>query len=82
LGNQDLFEDSHMIERGFIIEVDHPDTGRRQHTSQPWTMSRTSNRSLPRAPLLGEHTAEVLQSVCGYSPEEVERLKADGVVVC
>ena len=62
LSNQDLFEDPHMIERGFIIEVDHPDAGRRKHTSQPWTMSRTSNRALPRAPLLGEHTAEVLQN--------------------
>lgn len=82
LGNQDLFEDFHLIERGFIIEVDHPDGGRRQHTSQPWTMSRTSNRALTRAPLLGEHTAEVLQTVFGYSPEEVERLKADGALVC
>jgi benzylsuccinate CoA-transferase BbsF subunit len=78
LGNKDLFEDAHMIERGFIIEVDHPEAGRRQHTSQPWTMSRTPNRTLARAPLLGEHTIEVLQSVLGYSPEEIEQLKAAG----
>jgi benzylsuccinate CoA-transferase BbsF subunit len=80
LGNKDLFEDPHMIERGFMIEVDHPEVGRRKHTSQPWTMTGAKDRALHRAPLLGEHTAEVLQSVFGYSPDEIERLKADGAL--
>jgi crotonobetainyl-CoA:carnitine CoA-transferase CaiB-like acyl-CoA transferase len=80
LGNQDLYEDPHMIERGFVIEVDHPEVGRRKHTSQPWTMTGTPDRALRRAPLLGEHTAEVLQSVFGYSPDEIERLKTDGAL--
>ncbi len=35
---------------------------------------------MARAPLLGEHTAEVMQSVFGYRADEIERLKAQGVL--
>ena len=50
---------------GFYAQNGHPEVGRRKHTSQPWTMTGTSNRALSRAPPLGEHTAEVLQGVLG-----------------
>jgi len=80
MSNRDLFEDPHLIERGFIVDVDHPETGRRKHTGICWTMSGTPNRKMTRAPLLGEHTDEVMQSVFGYSTGEIERLKAEGVL--
>jgi crotonobetainyl-CoA:carnitine CoA-transferase CaiB-like acyl-CoA transferase len=78
LGNQDLFEDPHLIERGFVTEVEHPEIGRRLHTTQPWTISGNSDRGLPRAPMLGEHTVEVLESVFGYSPDQIKELAAAG----
>jgi len=80
LGNQDLAEDHHLIERGFIVEHDHPEVGRRKHSGICWSMSGTRGRVLARAPLLGEHTGEVLQSVFGYRADEIERLKAQGVL--
>jgi formyl-CoA transferase len=33
-----------------------------------------------RAPLLGEHNAEILGKVCGLGAEELAKLKADGVL--
>ncbi len=48
LGNQDLFEDPHMIERGFIIEVDHPDAGRRQYFAALDHVAHFQSRSDPR----------------------------------
>ncbi len=80
LTNQDLADDPHLIERGFLIEVDHPEVGRRKHPGICWRMSATPNRSMTRAPLLGEHTSEVLQSVFGYTNDEVEGLTAAGVL--
>jgi crotonobetainyl-CoA:carnitine CoA-transferase CaiB-like acyl-CoA transferase len=31
-------------------------------------------------PILGEHTAEVLSKLLGYSPDEIEELRREGVV--
>ncbi len=43
----------------------------------PTATSRSSGRG--RGPLRGEHTAEVLTSICGYAPEKVRSLAAAGV---
>jgi len=32
------------------------------------------------APLLGQHNAEILTEVLGYTPEQAQELKQDGVV--
>ena len=37
-----------------------------------------SPTEVQRAPLLGEHTTEVLAGLLGLSPEEVAHLKRDG----
>ena len=80
MSNQDLADDPHLIERGFIVEVDHPEVGRRKHTAIPWRRSGTPNPTMPRARLLGEDTDAVLQSVFGYTANELEHLKAEGVL--
>ena len=36
--------------------------------------------TVTRPPLLGEHTQEVLGALCGVDPDEVKRLREDGVV--
>ncbi len=32
------------------------------------------------SPLLGEHTAEILREVMGYSEKDLEQLRAEGVI--
>jgi formyl-CoA transferase len=39
-----------------------------------------SPAAVTRPPLLGEHTAEVLAALCGASGDEVQKLRAQGVV--
>ena len=39
-----------------------------------------SPTEVTRAPLLGEHNAEILGKVCGLGAEELAKLKADGVI--
>jgi crotonobetainyl-CoA:carnitine CoA-transferase CaiB-like acyl-CoA transferase len=80
MSNRDLADDPHLIERGFIVDVDHPEVGRRKHTAIPWRLAATSNPTMTRAPLLGEDTDAVLQSVFGFSADEVEELRTQRVL--
>src|SRR5690606_1853535 len=56
---EDLFRDPHFRERGFFVEVEHPVVGTLEYPGAPFRMQETPWRS-GRAPLLGEHTREVL----------------------
>jgi crotonobetainyl-CoA:carnitine CoA-transferase CaiB-like acyl-CoA transferase len=66
--------------RGFLEEVDHPVTGASRHSTLPIRFSRGPDRfHRGRAPLLGEHTDEVLRGL-GVSDEELAELEAQGVI--
>src|SRR5258705_13096410 len=45
--NRDLAESAHLRERGYFVEHDHPEVGRRIHAGIPWRM--TANTSTVRA---------------------------------
>jgi benzylsuccinate CoA-transferase BbsF subunit len=78
--NKDLFEDPHLLERGFFVELEHPEVGQRRHTGPPWRMDRTPNRVERPAPILGHDTDDVLTKVLGYSAEEVAKLREAGAL--
>jgi crotonobetainyl-CoA:carnitine CoA-transferase CaiB-like acyl-CoA transferase len=66
--------------RRFFEEVDHPVAGTARHSTLPMRFSRGPNRFHRRpAPLLGEHTDEVLRGL-GVSDTELARLREDGVI--
>ncbi len=75
----DIFDDPQLREREYFTLLDHPEAGRLEYPGPPFKLSETPAR-LRRAPLLGEHTAEVLTGRLGYSPEDVVILRQRGVV--
>lgn len=66
-----VFDDPHVQARGMVTEVNHPTLGTTRILGSPLKMSATPPYVDRRAPLLGEHTVEVLTSL-GFSPEEIE----------
>ncbi len=56
------------------VEVDHPVLGPVRSLGTPLKMSATPLDPRRRAPLLGEHTAEVLAGL-GYSTAEIAALR-------
>ena len=80
LSNKDLANDPHLRERGFLVELDHPEVGRRLHTGIPWTMSGTPCRVRNPAPLFGADTDEVLRTSLGFSAERMKALDKTGVI--
>ena len=80
LSNSQIIRDPHLIERGFCIEDDHPDTGKRTMAGFSWHLSRTPGRDLRHAPLLGEHNEEVFCGLLGMSKDEVDDLVSRGII--
>ena len=66
--------------RGTLVECDHPVAGRIRLVGPPVRMSETPGAVRAPAPLLGEHTAEVLKTRLGLSEDELERLRSERVI--
>ncbi|MBI2165627.1 MAG: CoA transferase [Chloroflexi bacterium] len=74
----EVYRDPHLLERGMITEVEHPTAGRLQQLGIPVKLSLTPGRVRRSAPLLGQHTVEVLHEF-GFAREEVSSLLQKGV---
>jgi crotonobetainyl-CoA:carnitine CoA-transferase CaiB-like acyl-CoA transferase len=66
--------DPHLRAREFVIEVDHPRAGLTRATGFPVRLSATPARLRRPAPVLGEHTAEVLTEL-GLSEADIDDLR-------
>jgi crotonobetainyl-CoA:carnitine CoA-transferase CaiB-like acyl-CoA transferase len=77
---EDVFRDRHLLAREMLVETDHPVLGRLRTLGTPIKMSGAPLNPRRRAPLLGEHTDEVLRSV-GYGEEAIADLRKRNVVM-
>jgi crotonobetainyl-CoA:carnitine CoA-transferase CaiB-like acyl-CoA transferase len=66
--------------RGALVENTHPVAGTIRMTGPPVRMSDTPGAVRTPAPLLGEHTEEVLKNRLGLTDAEVARLQDTGVI--
>jgi 2-methylfumaryl-CoA isomerase len=60
--------------------VEQPGIGTYLMPGSPLDFSALPRLAPHRAPLLGEHTDEVLTDVLGLSPREIARLQEQGVI--
>jgi len=74
-------EDEHLIERDYWAYLNHPVVGSTLYNRAPIMFSETPIEMRKAAPLLGEHTNEVLTGFLGYSDKELEALKAADVLI-
>jgi formyl-CoA transferase len=79
LDTAEVLADPHLRERGTIFDLDHPTRGRFSVIGCPVRLS-DSPVAASRAPLLGEHTEDVLRTLAGYTPEEIRRLRDKAVI--
>ena len=76
---KEALEDPQMVDRKMIVEADHPAFGRMKMIRNPVLMDHDGPEVLWAAPLLGQHSAEVLGEL-GYSASEIPALADEGAI--
>lgn len=75
----DMLADPQVAAREMVLEVDHPRAGRTRALGVPIKFSETRGDLTRPAPLLGQHSREILGGL-GYSDQEIETLRQGGAV--
>ncbi|GLC92611.1 CoA transferase [Cupriavidus sp. TA19] len=76
----EIFEDEHYRVRGMLVDVEQPGSAQPvKIAGVPIKLSRTPGAVRRRAPLLGEHTDEILLAA-GYGQDEIRHLRDHGAV--
>ena len=77
---RDLAQDPQLKERGFFIELDHPQMGRTISGATPLRLSDTPPLYSRPAPLPGQDNDYVYGELLGLSKGDMNRLKNQGVI--
>ncbi|MBG9390597.1 CaiB/BaiF CoA transferase family protein [Caenimonas aquaedulcis] len=78
---RDLVEDDAQLRhRQHWVSLDHAEMGRTLYGAPPYRMSDVGQVPTRAAPLLGEHTDEVLGSLLDLAAEEIDTLRTEGVL--
>lgn len=75
----ELLDNEQLQALGTVVTVEHPVTGPRRQMGLPWRMD-SLGVEYRSAPLLGEHTHDVLIGLLGISEADYAELEADGVL--
>jgi formyl-CoA transferase len=75
-----VFADPQVIARDMVVQTEHPVLGRLRTLGSAIKLSETPANPLRRAPLLGEHTNQVL-SESGFTVEEMDILRRAGAIL-
>ena len=77
---QQICDDPHIRHRGMLAEIDQPAVGKMRIVGSSIRLSETPGEVYAPAPLLGQHTEEVLRDVLGYDQTEIDGLKGAGII--
>jgi crotonobetainyl-CoA:carnitine CoA-transferase CaiB-like acyl-CoA transferase len=72
-------EHPQLLALGYYETLDHPVVGPHLMPSVPFRFASVDHFGTRRAPLLGEHNEEILESL-GFTPQEIESLRAKHVI--
>jgi CoA:oxalate CoA-transferase len=79
-GFEEVSNAPYIRDREMLVKMKQPFAGEIETYGSPFKMSETPGRVTGHAPLIGEHSREVLSTVLGYNNEEIDKLFNDGVI--
>ena len=75
-----ICEDPHIQYRKMLVEIDQPVVGKMRIANSPIRLSETPGGVFAPAPLLGQHSEDVLRDVLGYDQAKIDTLKKAGII--
>ena len=75
---KEVFDDPQIVARGVVREIEHPRLGKMRTTRNPVLFDHDGPAIDRHAPMLGEHSEEVLAEL-DYPPAAIRDLAAAGV---
>jgi benzylsuccinate CoA-transferase BbsF subunit len=80
LDARDIHDDPHLAQRGFFVELPHPEVGVRRHLGIPYRLDGSPLSVQRAAPCLGQDTDDVLSRVLGYDAARIASLRESGAL--
>jgi crotonobetainyl-CoA:carnitine CoA-transferase CaiB-like acyl-CoA transferase len=77
---RDIFGDPALRAAGFIVPLEHPETGRHEYPGLAFRLDRTPGRIRQAAPCFGQHNRFVLGGLLGRDDAAIAELYAAGTV--
>lgn len=75
-----VVKDPQIKAREMLVELEHPVAGKMKVPGIPVKFSETPGQIENPAPLLGQHTEEILAGMLGFSDNEIENLRANKII--
>ena len=76
----EVLADPHLLERGFVVPLEHPVAGTRPVTTLPWSADGRRVDDLRAAPTFGQHNRWVLKELLQVPDEKYELLVSSGAI--
>ena len=80
MNGPDLLDDAQVASFGGLLPQDRPGLGLKHYPNQPYRFRHTRTPPNQRAPLLGEHSSEVLRDEAKLTDDDIAELVIDDVV--
>ena len=78
---KEVVEDPHIADaRRMIREVEHPVAGRIKVIGSPINLSETPAEVYFPAPMLGQHSSDILKNILNYSEDKIDALKREKII--
>ncbi|SHI90468.1 Crotonobetainyl-CoA:carnitine CoA-transferase CaiB [Dethiosulfatibacter aminovorans DSM 17477] len=80
LNSEGVFRDPHLSARETFVEIPHREMGTDYAIRSPWIFSETPAGASRTAPLLGEHTTQLLKNILNYDDEKINDLASRKII--
>ena len=80
-GINEMINDKQVKNRNMIVETNHPVVGNVHMAGSPHKMSKTPGNVYRSAPMLGEHSFEILRSELGLKDEQLKVLLNEKIIL-